>query len=178
MKYLLPEKKALLAGLVKSHCVQFGDFELSAGGRSNYFIDGSKLWTSELLYTVADCLLETLHPFPQQIGGPSVGADPLVGAMLLLAKLRGRILSGFVVKKDGAVEGICEPKQGTIIVEDVVTTGTQTQKALRAAEAKGALILGIVAVVDRQAGASKLFKGYNYHALLDLRDLGITPQGL
>jgi len=174
MKYLLPEKKAMLARLVKAHCVQFGDFELSAGGRSNYFIDGSKLWTSDLLYTVADCLLETLLPFPQQVGGPSVGADPLVGAMVLLAKLRGHNLSGFVVKKDGTVEGICEAKQGTVIVEDVVTTGTQTQKALLAAEGRGALVLGVVAIVDRNAGASKLLKGYDYHALLDLRDLGIT----
>jgi len=158
--------------LISTNCVRYGDFPLSGGGRSNYFIDCGKLWLSDRLCVVVDCLWDALQPLPRQVGGPSVGADPLIGALLLLARMMGQPLSGFVVKKDGSIQGDFRPVS-TVIIEDVITTGTQVQRTATLAEEQGATIQGIVALVDREAGAIGLLKRWNYYPLLTVRDLGV-----
>ncbi len=168
-QYGLANKKSLLIEAIKKNCLQYGDFKLSSGVKSNYFIDISKLWNSEHLRLVADLIFEAMKPFPVQVGGPELGAAPIIGALLMQ-----RELSGFIVRKDGRIEGICKPT-GTYIIEDVVTTGNQALNAVRLASNEGALILGIIAVVDREAGAKELLSkmGYNYHSLVSVKDLGV-----
>ena len=54
-----------------------------------------------------------------------MGADPLVGSLLTLAAMRGYTMNGFLVRKDGTIEGEIIVGQTAIIIEDVITTGAR-----------------------------------------------------
>ena len=127
-------KKNFLAEVVKNNALKFGDFKLSSGEQSNYFIDCSKLWNSECLFLIAEYILNIIKPTLSQacgfqVGGPSIGVDPIVGALLTLARSKGYNLYGFLMRKDGNIEGICCPIS-TLIIDDVATTGKQLHKTI------------------------------------------------
>ena len=176
----------LLTELVKEHALKFGEFKLSSGAMSNYFIDMSKVTGhGEGLDIITFEIARLLSYDIDAVGGPLVGAAPLVsGTILAHRKLHfglAKPLRGFYVRKepkDGEyIEGYLKPGDKTIIVEDVVTTGNQTLRAIGQAEAAGAQVVGVIAVLDRLAGAKEMFGKtvWNFQSLLTIEDLGIVP---
>ncbi len=75
------------------------------------------------------------------------------------------------------VEGPVEPGMTAVIVEDTVTTGGSSLRAIEHAEAFGLKVQGVIAVVDRLEGGAEAFAraGYPLRTLLPVRDLGIEP---
>ena len=121
---------------------------------------------------------------PECIGGMSIGADPIVGATIAMAAVRGLPLKGFMVRKESKghgtnrfLEGPVEPGQTAAIVEDVVTTGGSSLLAIERAEQFGLKIVGVLAIVDRMEGGAEAFRqrGYPFASLLSIRDFGIEP---
>ena len=114
----------------------------------------------------------------------AIGADPITASVVTLAGQRGLSLCGFIVRKEAkaygtgkTVEGPVEPGMNVIIVEDTVTTGGSSLKAIEQAEAFGLKVQGVIAVIDRLEGGAEAFAkaGYPLRTLLTVRDLGIEP---
>lgn len=164
-----------LKELLKTRSLKIGDFLLASGRRSKYYFD-SKLTTltSEGAYVTAKCFLEVIRANGIQadaIGGMTLGADPIVSAVAALSHAEGPALDAFIVRKEPKghgtmqwIEGPVQPGQRVIIVDDVVTTGGSTLKAIDKAKEFGLEVVAVVALLDREEGGtetlSKDFKFY------------------
>ncbi len=174
-----------LKTLLKERAVKFGDFTLSSGAKSDVYVDG-RLFTlsAEGAALLAELLWEKIAPLkPDAVGGMTMGADPMVGAILHHAGKLGVPLAGFLVRKEPkghgtkrAVEGPRpdKPRPRVAIVEDTFTSGGSALKAAASVrEEWKAEVVGIFGLVDREAGAAAAFaaEGTPFHALLRLTDL-------
>ena len=178
--------KQRLVELVRMKSLQFGDFTLASGQKASYYLDCRKLTLdSQGAHLIAQGILELLgDDLPDAVGGMAIGADPITGAVITLAGSRGVPLKGFIVRKEAqghgtgrAVEGPVEPGDSAVIVEDVVTTGGSSLKAIEAVEQFGLRVRRVVAIIDRLEGGADAFaaRGFPLTSLLTIRDLGIQP---
>lgn len=117
-------------------------------------------------------------------GGMSIGADPIVGGVLVAAAAQNRPLQGFMVRKEAKghgtqrfIEGPISPGDRVVIVDDVVTTGGSALQAVDRVQEFGCEVVHVVGIVDRLQGGEAAFKarGLSFSALLTIRDFGITP---
>ena len=175
-----------LIALVREKALQFGDFTLASGKKASFYLDCRKLTLdSQGINQVAAGMLSLLKDdMPDAVGGMAIGADPITAGIITIAGQQKTPLKGFIVRKEekqhGAgrmVEGPVEPGDSAVIVEDVVTTGGSSLKAIQHAEAFGLKIKGVVAIIDRLEGGSQAFAdaGYELRTLLTIRDFGIEP---
>jgi orotate phosphoribosyltransferase len=185
------ETKRRLAALLQRDSLRTGTFTLASGRTSHYYVDGRKVTLSaEGAAAIGQAMLELIaqrHPEVQAVGGLTMGADPIVGAILAMAPAAGRPdLRGFLVRKEAKghgtgrlVEGPLEAGQRVAIVDDVATTGGSSLQAVAAVEAMGAKVVCVIAVLDRLEGAIAAFeeKGLTFHSLTTIRDLGVEPLG-
>lgn len=161
-----PSRAALLH-LIAALSFRLGDFTLSSGARSDYYIDcrtttlhaeGGRL-AGLVLYDV----IRQHNMRPQAVGGLTMGADPLVSniasasAWHRIEHPEAPLVHGFLVRKEEKahgtgrrVEGFCEPGARAVIVDDVCTTGASTIQAIEAARAVGMQVVGVLCLVDRQ----------------------------
>src|SRR5271170_7854190 len=136
---------------------RLGEFRLSSGGTSDYYIDcrtttldarGAQLTGQVFLQEI-----ETRGWRPQAIGGLTMGADPIVVAVAVTS---GKI-HGFLVRKaekqhgtGQRIEGFREKGARVVIVDDVCTTGSSTVQAIEAAREYGFEIVGVMCLVERE----------------------------
>jgi orotate phosphoribosyltransferase len=147
-----------------AHSFRTGTFTLASGRTSDYYING-KLTTLDArgAYLVARTLLAMItDDVPDAVGGLTLGADPIIGAMLSLAGLEDLALRGFIVRKQSKdhgtkslVEGALREGDRAVIVEDVVTTGGSSLQAIAAVRAMGCDVRRVIAVVDREEGGKE-----------------------
>ena len=115
----------------------------------------------------------------------SIGADPITAAVITVAGMKNRPnLKGFLVRKESKghgtnkfIEGPVKAGDRVVVVEDVVTTGGSSLKAIERIEEAGMTVAGVVAVIDRMEGGREAFaaKGIPLRSLLTIEDFGITP---
>ena len=156
-----------LLDLLVKKSLKKGDFTLSSGQKSTYYIDG-KLTTldSRGAFLVGRILLAMLaDDVPDAVGGLTLGADPIVGSILSLAGMEDLELKGFIVRKQAKehgtqslVEGPLEKGDRVVVVEDVLTTGSSSLKAIQAVRDIGCTVDRVLAVVDREQGARENLK--------------------
>ncbi len=138
---------------------------LSSGRESDFYIDCKKtVLTAEGHWLAGRLLLQAIQQHAAEavgVGGLTMGADPLASAVSLVSHLASRELHAFLVRKEPKghgtgqwVEGLTAftPGAKVAIVEDVVTTGASTLKAIERARAEGLVPVGAFALVDRQEG--------------------------
>ncbi len=152
--------------LLKEKSLKIGDFLLASGRRSKYYFD-SKLttMTSEGAYLTARCFMDVIREEgieAQAIGGMTLGADPIVGAIAAVSHGEGPALEAFIVRKEEKghgtqkfIEGPVEPGMTAIVIDDVVTTGGSTIKAIDRAEAFGLKVVAVMALLDREEGGTE-----------------------
>jgi orotate phosphoribosyltransferase len=173
-----------LAKLLRSKSLVRGEFTLSSGQKSHYYLD-CKLTTldAEGALLTGYCVLELLDEMnikADAIGGLSMGADPLVTAAGVVSEIEKRPLPGFLVRKEAKkhgrhkqIEGLENPRgKRVVIVDEVCTTGGSTQEAIDAAEREGCEVVAVISLVDREEGGSDSLRAkYKYRAVFTAREL-------
>ncbi len=189
------DKQALI-DLVRQKALKFGEFTLASGKKATYYLDGKQVTLDPIgARLVGEGLLDllaagfpaaTAKTLPAAVGGMSIGADPITAAVVTMSGVRGTPIAGFMVRKESKghgtnqyLEGPVKPGDTAVIVEDVVTTGGSSLKAIQRAEAFGLKIEGVLAIIDRMEGGAQAFarQGYPFASLLSIRDFGIEPPG-
>ena len=153
-----------LLTLLAQHAYRFGDFSLASGKKSSHYVNCKPVSLSGagLLY-VSSLLLKHVGANDSAVAGLTLGADPLVSGVVLLAAQKGFNLNGLIVRKEpkghgtGAwLEGPLPPKGSVItVLEDVVTTGGSSLKAVKKLREEGYLVNQVIAIVDREEGGEK-----------------------
>jgi orotate phosphoribosyltransferase len=159
---MLTSRQKLLT-ILAGKSFRLGDFTLSSGGKSDYYIDcrtttldakGSRL--------TGEVFLEEIRRQgwkPQAIGGLTMGADPIVVAVSVIS---GE-LNGFLVRKaekthgtGQRIEGYREKGARVVIVDDVCTTGASTIQAIEAAREFGFEVIGAMCLVEREEAKGRV----------------------
>jgi orotate phosphoribosyltransferase len=180
------DREALIE-LIRDKALKLGSFTLASGKEAKFYLDCRQVTLHPLgANLIAEGILELLgDDLPDAVGGMAIGADPITAAVITLAGQRKQNLHGFIVRKEAKahgrgrdVEGPVEPGQAVVIVEDVVTTGGSSLKAIERAEAFGLKVKGVIAIVDRLEGGREAFQqhGHQLQTLLTIRDFGIEPE--
>ncbi len=177
-------KKRLLE-LLKKEALKKGKFILSSGKTSNYYLDGRIITlTPEGAFLVAGIILELIKDKDvNAVGGPTLGADPIVGAVACLSHINGIALKTFIVRKSVKAHGTQRKiegpqlKQGdkVILVDDVATTGKALLEAKEALDQAGVQVLKAVVIVDRNEGAAENLgkAGLELEPIFKIEELGI-----
>ena len=177
------DKEALIE-LIRAQGLEFGDFTLASGKKASYYLDCRKVTLDARgARLIGEGILELLgESMPNAVGGMAIGADPITAAVITLAGLREIELKGFIVRKEAkqhgkgrAVEGPVTPGDRVVIVEDVVTTGGSSLKAIDHVEEFGLQVERVIAIIDRLEGGAEAFqqRGIPLTTLLTVRDFGI-----
>lgn len=173
-----------LIDLVQRDALRFGDFTLASGKKATYYLDCRKLTLdSEGANVIAAGVLEAMgDDFPDAVGGMAIGADPITAAVITCAWQQGKPLKGFIVRKEAKlhgtgqqVEGPVESGQSAVMMEDVITTGGSSLRAIEHARAHGLLIDRLIAIVDRGENSAAIFEkvGVKFTALIHVSELGV-----
>ena len=162
---------------------RLGEFKLSSGGSSDYYIDcrtttldarGAQLTGKVFLEEI-----QARHWNPVAIGGLTMGADPIVVAVAVVS---GNI-SGFLVRKTEKqhgtgqrIEGFRDKGARVVIVDDVCTTGSSTVQAIEAARNFGFDVVGVMCLVEREeakgrASVEKAAAGIPFVSLFTASDV-------
>jgi orotate phosphoribosyltransferase len=159
---------------------------LSSRRLSNFYFDCRVVTLSaEGAYLAAKCLLDKIDlENVDAVGGPGVGAGPLVGAMAILCNMfsQGRI-SFFLVRKQADLRAGKEPIEGpeirpgakVVVVDDVITSGKSAMQAVNAVRARGAEVVKVVVLVDREEGGRELLpgQGISLESVFRAKDFGV-----
>jgi orotate phosphoribosyltransferase len=166
-----------LASRIREAALLEGDFVLSSGERSSFYVD-KYLFSTEpnLLRDVANALSERLPESVERLAGVELGAVPLVVATALVTGLP------YVIVRKSAkgygtgrgIEGHLGRGERVALIEDVVTTGTQAVQAARNLTSAGAEVVSIVAVLDRRGSTGGHLEEFPFGALLRMDDLRVS----
>jgi orotate phosphoribosyltransferase len=170
-----------LLHLLAEQSFRLGEFKLSSGGTSDYYID-CRMTTlhAEGARLVGQVVMDVIYERgwkPQAIGGLTMGADPIVTAVALLSaqKVQTRapartketdlepfLIHGFLVRKQEKahgtgrrIEGFQKKGARVVIVDDVCTTGSSTVQAIEAAREFGFEVVGTLCLVERQEAGGR-----------------------
>ncbi|WP_448583605.1 orotate phosphoribosyltransferase [Thermocrinis sp.] len=174
-----------LRGLIIERCLRVANepiFKLSSGKLSKYYIDLKQLtFDPEGVYLIGKLMYERIREFrPDGVGGLTLGADPIAYAVSFVSYMDGYPIKPFVVRKEPKghgmgrqVEGLLKKGDRVAVVEDVVTTGGSSLKAVEACRREGLEVIGVFAVVDRQEGGEENInkEGLELYSLFKLSQL-------
>jgi orotate phosphoribosyltransferase len=154
-----------LLQLLTEQSYQEREVVLSSGKKSNFYVDCKQtILTAEghfLVGQLFSALIAELAPQVEAVGGLTLGADPLASATSLCSFIAGRPLDAFLIRKESKghgteqyLEGMSNLRSGmpVVILEDVVTTGASTIKAIERARAAELDVVFALALVDRDEG--------------------------
>ena len=153
--------KENLLTLLAQQAYRFGDFSLASGKKSSHYVNCKPVSLSGPgLLSISSLFLKQLNESDNAVAGLTLGADPLVSGVVMLAAQSGINLSGLIVRKEAKGHGTGAwlegplPPQGSVItvLEDVVTTGGSSLKAVEKLRNQGYLVNQVLAIVDREEG--------------------------
>jgi orotate phosphoribosyltransferase len=162
----MPNSRAQLLSMLAEKSFRLGEFKLSSGGTSDYYIDcrlttldatGARLTGETVLQEIRD------RGWPADaIGGLTMGADPIVVATAVISAQQDTPINGFLVRKaekthgtGQRIEGFRQKAAPVVIVDDVCTTGASTIQAIEAAREFGFEISGVLCLVERQEAGGR-----------------------
>ena len=169
--------RRLLDVALERGALKYGEFTLSSGKQSSYYFDGRLLSLDpEGAQLIVDALLPVLREAQvEAVGGPTLGADPIVAAIAITTRRVGGEISAFIVRKETKSHGTGQGIEGSLaagsrvaIVDDVCTTGGSLFHAIDAAEGVGCTVVKVVAVLDRKEGGSDELRsrGYDFVSIM------------
>ena len=155
-----------LLDLIATRSFRLGNFTLSSGLKSDYYIDCRTTTLhaqgAELTGRVFLEVFEQHSWRPQAIGGLTLGADPIVTAVGVISAQQKAPIHGFLVRKaekahgmGQRIEGFQEKGAAVVIVDDVCTTGGSTIQAIQAARDFGFQVVGVACLVEREEAGGR-----------------------
>jgi orotate phosphoribosyltransferase len=158
--------------------LRFGDFTLTSGAKSNYYFDGRILTLDpEGADLVSEAFLAmAVAAGATGVGGPTVAAVPIAGALALRSRQAGTPMDGYfvrdAVKEHGArkqVEGAIRPGAKVVVFDDTVSTGGSLLVAMDAIQDFGCEVMAVLCVLDRHQGGSDEVRrrGVPFRAMLE-----------
>jgi orotate phosphoribosyltransferase len=161
---------------------QEGDFVLSSGQRSSYYINGKQVTLHpQGALAMARLLLPMLPEDTQAVAGLTLGADPIVSAVSVVSVYENRLIPALIIRKEtkghgtmAYIEGPSLPQGAKVVVlEDVVTTGQSALKAVERLQAAGYTVDRVISLIDRLQGGGALYEsaGLQFEALFTIQDL-------
>ena len=166
----LSNVKQQLLDLICTDAYKEGDFVLSSGQQSTYYING-KLVTLHPQggQMVGRVMLDYIDNSVVGVGGLTLGADPIVTAVSVVAAYEGRSVTPLIVRKEAKYHGtqdyiegpVLPAESNVVILEDVVTTGKSAMKAITRLRAAGYAVNQVISLVDRQQGGAEYYTQEN-----------------
>lgn len=154
-----------LLQLLKEKAVRRGRIVLASGKESDFYLDCRQVSLHArghvLIGKLFFSLIQSCWPEAVAVGGPTLGADPLVSAVSLTSSLEGHPLHGFLVRKEpkghgtgNYLEGLGNIAAGSpvVLLEDVVTTGGSVLRTAEKVKTAGLHTCGVLVLVDREEG--------------------------
>ncbi|KAB8190295.1 orotate phosphoribosyltransferase [Nonomuraea phyllanthi] len=167
---------------IKSKAVVHGKVTLSSGMEADFYLDLRRITLDGVAAPLVGRVLLDLTADLEfdAVGGLTLGADPVAGAMLHAAAARGRTLDAFVVRKAQKQHGMQRRIEGpevkgrrVLAVEDTSTTGASPLTAVEALREAGAEVVAVATIVDRGARERITGEGLEYRSVFTLDDLGL-----
>jgi orotate phosphoribosyltransferase len=178
-----------LRELLIQQSFQYSDrpvFKLTSGQMSRFYVDCKKVTLdpkgAALIGRVVFDRIRSLRP--KGVGGLTLGADPIALAVAVTSHLEGQPIPAFIIRKEPKghgsrawIEGNLDEGAEVVVVEDVVTTGGSTLKAIERLKAHGCKILKVLALVDRKEGGREKIEasGYKLESLFTVDDFLSGP---
>ena len=178
------ELKEKLFNLLNQEALKKGKFLLSSGKESNYYLDGRVITLNpQGAYLVANIILDMLKgEVLDAIGGPTLGADPIAGALAVLSYINEQPIKTFIVRKQAKEHGTLQQVEGpklkngdrVILIDDVATSGKAILEAKQALDKIGVIADKAIVIVDRNQGAAdNLAKvGIKLESIFKIADFG------
>ena len=164
----------LVAALREADAVKFGEFELSHGGTSDYYVD------KYLFETDPGCLRLIASAFADRLGDDTL-AGVALGAVPLVAVTSAETDTPYVIVRKEAkeygtgnrIEGQLADGESVVVLEDIATTGRSALDAVEALREAGATVERVLVVVDRDEGGRELLAdaGVELESLVTAEDL-------
>ena len=149
---------------IKERAYRKGNFTLSSGRESNHYVNLKPVTlTGDALLYISWCILECIEPNSVAVAGLTLGADPLVSGVSIAATLDDRKVDALIVRKEPKGHGTAAwiegrlPEKGSrvTVLEDVVTTGGSSIKAVEKLRDAGYVVERVVSIVNRQEGTEE-----------------------
>ena len=177
--YELNKAKLLKQLIEKSY--RKGNFTLASGKKSNHYLNCKPVSLhGSGLKLISDLFLELMDSKSKAVAGLTLGADPLVSGLIVIAAAQGLDLDALIIRKEtknyGTKAGIEGPnlEEGTMVtvLEDVVTTAGSAIKAIKKLRENNYLVKEVLAIVDREEGGEKALNEENVQlkSLFSIKD--------
>lgn len=178
----LTSLRQILLDLFYDRAYQSGDFLLSSGQRSSYYINGKQVTLlAEGALAIGRLLLAMLPEATDAVAGLTLGADPIVTAVSVVSAYENCPLPALIIRKEPKGHGTKAYIEGPIlasgakvvVLEDVVTTGKSALLAVERLQAAGYIVEQIIALVDREQGGAELYlsKGLTFKTLFSITEI-------
>ena len=181
------EQRQLLLELLAQRAYRHGNFTLASGRTSSHYVNCKPVSLSGLgLALLSAQMLELVEPGAVAVAGLTLGADPLVSGVAQAAALAGQALDALIVRKEAKGHGTGAWLEGPLpeagsritVLEDVVTTGGSSLKAVKQLREAGYVVERVVTIVDRQEGglAAMQEAGLELRSLFQLDEVAAAHQ--
>lgn len=155
--------RAELIALLRQRSLRHGDFLLASGARSSWYVDCRPSTMSargqRLVGVLGLAAIREAGWNPRAVGGLTMGADPVAYAIASASADDAVPIDAFSVRKEPKDHGTAKRIEGNfaagdavVVIEDVITSGKSALSAIEAVRAEGGTVLGVLAVLDREAG--------------------------
>lgn len=185
----LTQQRQFLLDLLCQLAYKEGDFVLSSGQRSSYYINGKQVTLHpQGALAIGRLLLSSLPFDTDAVAGLTLGADPIVSAVSVVSALENRPIPALIIRKEAKGHGTMAYIEGpslsagarVVVLEDVVTTGQSALKAVERLKDAGYSVEQVMALVDRQQGGAELYEssGLKFQTLFTIQQLQLRYKQL
>ncbi len=174
--------RQILLDLIVKYAYKEGDFVLSSGASSPYYINCKQVTLrADGALVIGRLLCNLLSEDTDAVAGLTLGADPIVSSVSLVSALENKPIPGLIIRKKPKGHGTkayiegpsLEPEAKVVVLEDVVTTGQSALQAVERLQDAGYQVTEIISLVDRKQGGEELYQsqGLRFQALFDITEI-------
>lgn len=182
MQNNLNSQRELLLDLFARFAYKEGDFLLSSGKKSNFYLNGKEVTLrAEGALALGQLLFSLLPDDTEAIAGLTLGADPIVTAVSIVSALEKRPIPALIIRKEAKGHGTKAYIEGpnleqgakVVVLEDVVTTGKSAMLAVERLKKAGYQVNEIITIVDRQQGGEAFYQsqGLKFQSIFTLTEI-------